>query len=545
MFFRGYSPAAGAYDEEYLQSFLRTQRQLAQAGIFTVARLPPGPTRSARTAGRGFPDWFLIDDGLPERRASRFPQGYFANPALNRAYDNLWANAPAPDRRRRPPGPLRRGLGRVAAEFADEERLLGYDIFNEPWPGTRWPACASPAGVPARRLRPDRAHRVLEQDDRRDPRRPTRATSPSTSRTSSSTSAPPPATARSTTRTPASPSTTTASARRPGCRAVPDPIGACENVGETLVFQNAEAHAERDRRGAAHDRVRRHGERGDPRAGRRARRPLHGLLDRLGVHGLDRPDQEGGREAADRRQPAGRAARRRQPRLPRASSPARRRSFAYDEGAGTFALVYSPRAAAATESPVGDPGAAPAALPRRLGDGGLRPPRRLPGRLRGRGRRRRRYAQRARRRGARRSPPARGPSGSRSASQRASARRRAARARRRRAATASSRSAARRARDVLRGTSCERAHRRRPRRRPAGRPRRPRLPLWRPRRRTGSRRGRRRARTASNCGGGRAATVPASTPSEPIDGCERVRGPLTKVPGDSRTWPPTGASSHA
>ena len=145
MFFRGFSPEPGVHDEAYLESFRRTQRLLAEAGIFSVLDFHQDQLAPVYN-GRGFPDWFLADDGLPNPRQS-FPQGYFANPALNRAYDNLFANAPGPggvglqDR-------FAAGWARVAAEFADETHVLGYDIFNEPWPGTQWPSCASPAGCP-------------------------------------------------------------------------------------------------------------------------------------------------------------------------------------------------------------------------------------------------------------------------------------------------------------------------------------------------------------------------------------------------------------
>ena len=67
MFFRGYSPPAGLYDEAYLESFVRTQRQLARAGIFTVVDFHQDQLAPAYS-GRGFPDWFLLDDGFPNRR---------------------------------------------------------------------------------------------------------------------------------------------------------------------------------------------------------------------------------------------------------------------------------------------------------------------------------------------------------------------------------------------------------------------------------------------------------------------------------------------
>ena len=152
-------PQPGVYDDAYLESFVRTQRQLAHARgssplvDFHQDQLAPRLQRP-RLSG-------LVPDRrrAAEPARSRFPQGYFANPALNRAYDHLWANAPGPggvglqDR-------FARGLGAGRGRASPTRRgLLGYDIFNEPWPGQRLrrPARARPAV--RRRLRPDRADR--------------------------------------------------------------------------------------------------------------------------------------------------------------------------------------------------------------------------------------------------------------------------------------------------------------------------------------------------------------------------------------------------
>jgi endoglycosylceramidase len=145
-FHGAYEREPGQFTESYLDSFVRTQRLLARHGIFTLFDFHQDML-NPRYQGRGFADWFIQDDGLPNMPQAGFPGNYFVNSALNRAYDNLWANVPAPD-----------GVGlqdhfaeawrRVAERFARRSHIAGYDLFNEPWPGSAWPTCANTEGCP-------------------------------------------------------------------------------------------------------------------------------------------------------------------------------------------------------------------------------------------------------------------------------------------------------------------------------------------------------------------------------------------------------------
>jgi endoglycosylceramidase len=234
------APTPGGIDAEHLESFVRTHRLLAERGIFTLLDLHQDML-SPRYGGRGFADWFLRDDGLPNQPQAGFPGNYFANAALNRAYDNLWANVPAADGTG-----LQDHVGelwkRVAQRFRDEDHLLGYDLFNEPWPGSAWPTCASPAGCPpggfdqtqltaffnrviAALRTVDRRHLAFYepnlQFDVGAATRVRRLDDPNVGMSYHD----------------------YCLGAAPGLPPVPDPVSACENVGEPLVMRNAEQHS--------------------------------------------------------------------------------------------------------------------------------------------------------------------------------------------------------------------------------------------------------------------------------------------------------------
>jgi endoglycosylceramidase len=141
MFYGDYEVQPGVFKDSYLDANARTQRLLADAGIFTVFDFHQDML-SSRYQGRGFADWFLRDDGFPNAPRVGFPGNYFFNAALNRAYDNLWANAAGLQDH------FAEGWRRVAARFAGVPMIAGYDLFNEPWPGSEWPSCANPNGCP-------------------------------------------------------------------------------------------------------------------------------------------------------------------------------------------------------------------------------------------------------------------------------------------------------------------------------------------------------------------------------------------------------------
>lgn len=138
-------PRPGHYDDGYLRRIRRTTRMLAHHGIRTLLDFHQD-LFNERFQGEGAPDWAVLDDGVPDQPQAGFPDNYFVNEALNRAFDNFWADRAGPG-----------GVGlveRYAAAWRHVARflrgtpgVLGIDVFNEPWPGSLFERCL-PAGCP-------------------------------------------------------------------------------------------------------------------------------------------------------------------------------------------------------------------------------------------------------------------------------------------------------------------------------------------------------------------------------------------------------------
>jgi endoglycosylceramidase len=133
-------PTPGRVDRHYLESIAGTVRILARHGIYVLLDFHQdgwGPV----THGNGMPAWATLTDGLPNP-AAPFPLYYVQNPALQRAFDNFWANRPGPDG-----VPLQEhyaeAMRAVAARFVASPNVIGYEAMNEPWPGTNWSTCAT------------------------------------------------------------------------------------------------------------------------------------------------------------------------------------------------------------------------------------------------------------------------------------------------------------------------------------------------------------------------------------------------------------------
>lgn len=136
--FEALMPEPGQIDGDYIEHLAGIVRELGARHIFVVLDFHQDGYGPA-VHGNGMPAWATLTDGLPNP-VQPFPIYYITNHALQRAFDNFWADRTAPD-----------GIGLqehyAAAARALAERLrgepyvLGFEAMNEPWPGTDWLAC--------------------------------------------------------------------------------------------------------------------------------------------------------------------------------------------------------------------------------------------------------------------------------------------------------------------------------------------------------------------------------------------------------------------
>ncbi|HKP90572.1 MAG TPA: cellulase family glycosylhydrolase [Thermoleophilaceae bacterium] len=139
-------PRPGAVSSRYLASLRRTVRTLARRGIWSLLDLHQDGYGPA-VHGDGAPGWATVTNGFPNPDLG-FGANYLGNAAVNRAFDNLWYDAAGPG-----------GVGlqaryahmltSLARAFRGERGVLGYELLNEPWPGSQYPSCANPEGCPA------------------------------------------------------------------------------------------------------------------------------------------------------------------------------------------------------------------------------------------------------------------------------------------------------------------------------------------------------------------------------------------------------------
>ncbi len=92
--------------------------------------------------GEGFPDWTRLDRGSRVTNCCRFPLNY-TTPSSAAVWNDFWMNRAQLWSR------FRNQWMHVALTMRDLPNLVGYDLINEPWPGSSWKRCVLPGGCRA------------------------------------------------------------------------------------------------------------------------------------------------------------------------------------------------------------------------------------------------------------------------------------------------------------------------------------------------------------------------------------------------------------
>lgn len=157
--FAGVMPEPGAIDTGYLDQVDRVVQLLASRGIYVLFDFHQD-MYTERYQGEGFPDWATEPSSLDGVAVLGFPLNYFT-PPVTQAFERFWSNDLD----------LWRYYGEawqaVAARWAGQDRSMGYDLMNEPWPGKGWALCAVPLlGCPTEEARMQRAYDAFRVDIR-------------------------------------------------------------------------------------------------------------------------------------------------------------------------------------------------------------------------------------------------------------------------------------------------------------------------------------------------------------------------------------------
>jgi len=145
IFWDGLEPEPGKINKAYLNRIAKVVKLARSRGIYVLLDMHQDLYSGKFKSGDGAPAWATLDEGKPNTRGRIWSEAYAKSEAVQTAFDNFWANKPGPD-----------GVGlqdhyakvwqAVARRFAKDPAVVGYDLMNEPSPGTDY-ARALKAGM--------------------------------------------------------------------------------------------------------------------------------------------------------------------------------------------------------------------------------------------------------------------------------------------------------------------------------------------------------------------------------------------------------------
>lgn len=133
IFWESIEPAPGIFDDNYLEKIDSVINMAKSEGICVFLDMHQDLFSSIFEDGA--PKWATLTDGAEHVRTELWSESYLLSPAVQKAFDNFWGNTLLAD-----------GIGlmdhfvkaweHVAKRYSDEPYVIGYDFFNEPFPGS-------------------------------------------------------------------------------------------------------------------------------------------------------------------------------------------------------------------------------------------------------------------------------------------------------------------------------------------------------------------------------------------------------------------------
>lgn len=130
-------PEPGKIDSTYLYYLDTCIQWAAKAGIYVLLDMHQDLYSYKYEGGNGAPLWACLDEGKPNlSQGTVWSDAYNTNEALQTAFDNFWKNAKAPDAVG-VQDHLANVWQTVAKRYAANPVVMGYDLLNEPFIGSR------------------------------------------------------------------------------------------------------------------------------------------------------------------------------------------------------------------------------------------------------------------------------------------------------------------------------------------------------------------------------------------------------------------------
>ncbi|UCD85151.1 MAG: cellulase family glycosylhydrolase [Deltaproteobacteria bacterium] len=131
IFWVALEPSPGSFDEEYLDEVEQRVEWSAANGLYVILDMHQD-LYSEKYTGDGAPEWACLDDDLPFEQQTPWNRNY-TEPAVKKAFDSFWENRENLQQHFIDSWKL------VAERFKDNQTVIGYDLYNEPFFGNLLP----------------------------------------------------------------------------------------------------------------------------------------------------------------------------------------------------------------------------------------------------------------------------------------------------------------------------------------------------------------------------------------------------------------------